>query len=149
VKYAKYGTMVLMLAVFVGFSTPRAMAQQNFKGSFNLPAEAYWGTTLLAPGHYTINMSLDPTQQVRVVRLQGDDLLIYILAGPPTPDRMSERSTLRLENINGVYVVRHLDAGILGQSYVFSVSKNVRMKVQRASAPSQVSVPVVAAGGSY
>jgi len=148
VKYAKYGTMVLMLAVFVGFSTPRAMAQQNFKGSFNLPAEAYWGTTLLAPGHYTINMSLDPTQQVRVVRLQGDDLRIYILAGPPTPDRMSDRSTLRLENINGVYVVRHLDAGILGQSYVFPVSKNVRMKVEHASAPSQVAVPVTA-GGSY
>ena len=148
-KYAKYGTMVLMLAFLVGFSTPRAMAQQAFKGSFNLPVETYWGTTLLAPGHYTVNISLDPTQQVKLVRLMGDDMRVFILAGPPTPDRISDRNTLRLENINGVYVVRHLDAGIIGQSYVFPVSKSVRMKVERASsAPSQVSVPVVAAGGS-
>lgn len=145
-KYAKYGTMVLMLAFLVGFSTTPAMAQQAYKGSFNLPAEAYWGTTLLAPGHYTIRMSLDPTQQVRLVRLEGDDLRIYILAGPPILEQISDRSTLRLENINGVYVVRHLDAGILGQSYVFPISKKVQMNVQRASAPSQMSVPVTAGG---
>jgi hypothetical protein len=148
VKYAKYGTMVLMLAFLVGFSTTPAAAQQAFKGSFDLAAETYWGSTLLAPGHYTITMSLDPTQQVRLVRLEGDDRRAFILAGPPTPERISDRSTLRLENVNGVYVVRHLDAGILGQSYVFPVSKNVRMKVQRASTSSQVVVPV-SAGGSY
>jgi hypothetical protein len=148
VKYAKYGTMVLMLAFVVGLTTPRATAQEAFKGSFNLPAAAYWGTTLLAPGHYTIHMSLDPTQRVRVVRLEGDDVRIYILTGPPNPERVSDRSALRLDNINGVYVVRHLDAGILGQSYAFAVSKKVHMKVESASAASEVSVPV-AAGGSY
>jgi hypothetical protein len=146
VKYAKYGTMVLMLAFLVGFSTTPAMAQQAYKGSFNLPAEAYWGTTLLAPGHYTIRMSLDPTQQVRLVRLEGDDLRIYILAGPPTLEQISDRSKLRLDNINGVYVVRHLDAGILGQSYTFAVSKKVQMNVQRASTSSQMSVPITAGG---
>jgi hypothetical protein len=147
VKYAKYGTMVLMLAIFVGFSTTPAAAQQAFKGSFDLPGETYWGSTLLAPGHYSINMSLDPTTQVRVVRLQGDDRRVFLLSGPPTPDRVSNRNTLRLENINGAYVVRHLDAGILGQSYVFPVAKNVRMQVQRASTSAQVVVPV-STGGS-
>jgi hypothetical protein len=117
VKYAKYGTMVLMLAIFVGFSTTPAAAQQAFKGSFDLPGETYWGSTL------------------------------FLLSGPPTPDRVSNRNTLRLENINGAYVVRHLDAGILGQSYVFPVAKNVRMQVQRASTSAQVVVPV-STGGS-
>ena len=145
-KYAKYGTMVLMLAIFVGFSTTPAAAQQAFKGSFDLPAETYWGSTLLAPGHYTINMNLDPTTQVRVVRLQGDDRRVFLLSGPPTPDRVSDRNTLRLENINGVNVVRHLDAGILGQSYVFPVAKNVRMQVQRASTSAQVVIPVNTGG---
>jgi hypothetical protein len=148
VKFAKYGTMVLMLAFLVGFSTPRATAQDAFQGTFNLTAEAYWGRTLLAPGHYTIYISLDPTQRVRLIRVTGEGIRTAILTGPATPDRISDRSALRLENINGVYVVRHLDDGVFGQSYVFPVYKNVRMNVQRASAPSQVTVPV-AAGGSY
>jgi hypothetical protein len=148
VKYAKYGTMVLMLAFFVGFSTPQATAQQAYTGSFDLPAETYWGSTLLAPGHYTIRLNLDPAQQVRVIRLQGDDRRVFFLSGPPTPERVSERNELRLENINGVSVVRHLDAGLLGQSYVFPVAKNVRAQVHRASTSSQVVIPV-SAGGSY
>jgi hypothetical protein len=148
VKYAKYGTMVLMLAFLVGFSTTPAAAQQAFKGNFDLAAETYWGSTLLAPGHYTINMSLDPTQQVHLVRLEGDDRRVFILTGSPTPDRVSDRNELRLENINGVYVVRHLDAGLLGRSYVFPVAKKVRMQVQRASTSSQTVVVPVAAGGS-
>jgi hypothetical protein len=93
-------------------------------------------------------MSLDPTQQVRSVRIQGDDRRVFFLSGPPTPDRVSDRNVLRLENINGVNVVRHLDAGLLGQSYVFPVAKNVRMQVQRASTPTQAVVVPVAAGGS-
>ena len=145
-KYAKYGTMVLMLALFVGFSTPQAAAQQAFTGSFDLPAETYWGSTLLAPGHYTIRMNIDPAQQVRLIRLQGDDRRVFFLSGPPAPDRVSDRNTLRLENINGVNVVRHLDAGLLGQSYVFPVAKSVRMQVQRASTSSQVVIPVTAGG---
>jgi hypothetical protein len=148
VKYAKYGTMVLMLAFLVGFSTTPAAAQQGFKGNFDLAAETYWGSTLLAPGHYTIKMSLDPTQQVHLVRLEGDDRQVFILTGSPTPDRVSDRNALRLENINGVYVVRHLDAGLLGESYVFPVAKKVRMQVQRASTSSQTVVIPVSAGGS-
>lgn len=146
-KYAKYGTMVLMLAFFVGFSTQPAAAQEAFKGTFTLPEAAYWGTTLLPPGPYTVTMSHDPTNRIPLVRIEGDGLRAFILTGPGTPERTSDRSTLRLENYNGVYVVRHLDDGIFGQSYVFPVSKNLRMKVERASTPSQVTVPI-AAGGS-
>lgn len=148
-KYARYGTMVLMLALLVGFSTPQAAAQQAFTGSFDLPAETYWGSTLLAPGHYTIRINLDPAQQVRLIRLQGDDRRVFFLSGPPAPDRVSDRNELRLENINGVSVVRHLDAGLLGQSYVFPVAKNVRMQVHRASTSPQTVVVPVSAGGSY
>ena len=147
-KFAKYGTMVLMLAFLVGFSTPHATALEKYQGTFTLPAETYWGKTLLPPGHYSISMTADPTQIVHYIRLTGDGIQVNFLTGPGTSDSISERNTLRLENINGVYVVRHLDAGLLGQTYVFPVYKSVRMNVQRASAPSQVTVPV-AAGGSY
>ncbi|HVP47133.1 MAG TPA: hypothetical protein VMT32_11140 [Bryobacteraceae bacterium] len=147
-KYAKYGMMVLMLALVIGAGAPPAAAQEAFKGTFNLSTEAYWGPNLLQPGQYSIWMSLDQTQFVRVIRLTGDGVRATILTGPGTPEDISKHSTLQLEQINGVNVVRHLDAGIIGKSYGFTVSKNVRMKVERASAPSQITVPI-ATGGAY
>ncbi|MBZ5596106.1 MAG: hypothetical protein LAP39_28005 [Acidobacteriia bacterium] len=145
-KYAKYGTLVLMLAFVIGITTPRAAAQEVFKGTFNLTTEAYWGKTLLHPGQYSIAMSLDQTQGARLVRLTGEGVQASILTGTGYPREISARSTLRLEQINGVNVVRHLDAGIVGQSYVFAVAKNAGMRVERASAPSQTTVPIATSG---
>jgi len=146
VKYAKYGTIVLMLALVISAGAPRAAAQNVFKGTFNLPTEAYWGPTLLQPGQYSIAMSLDQTQTVRIIRLTGDGVQASILTGTGIPEKVSEHSALRLESVNGVNVVRRLDAGLVGQSYGFAVAKNVRMKVERASAPSPMTVPVSTSG---
>lgn len=148
-KYAKYATMVLMLALIVGFSTPQAAAQQGFQGSFDLPTEAYLGPTLLPAGHYRITMNPDPTQNVRLVRVVSEDLQAFVLVGSGTPEDISEKNSLQLENRNGVYVVRHLQAGLVGRSYTFMVSKNARMTVQQASnASAPVAVPIATSGAT-
>jgi hypothetical protein len=136
--------MVLMLALVISAGAPRAAAQQAFKGTFSLPTEAYWGSTLLQPGQYSITMSLDQTQGIRVIRVNGDGVRAFMLTGPGIPEDISDRSALLLEKVNGTNVVRQLDAGVLGRSYRFLVAKNVRMKVERASAPSQMAVPIAA-----
>jgi hypothetical protein len=152
VKYAKYGTIVLVLVFMISAGTQQAAAQEEtFKGTFNLPTEAYWGSTLLPPGEYSIALSLDQTRTVPLVRLTGDGLRAWILTGPAASKEVTEHSKLLLENINGVYVIRHLDAGIVGRSYVFAVSKsvykNAHMKAVRAgNEPSPVSVPIAANG---
>lgn len=145
-KYAKYGTMVLMLALVVGFGTPRAAAQELFKGTFNLTTEAYWGPTLLPPGEYAITMSLDQTLGIREVRLFGEDVRASILTDYGTPERVSERSTLQLQQVNGVYVVRELNAGIVGRSFKFQVSKKARAGAEQPNAVSQLAIPVSTSG---
>ena len=142
-KYAKYGTLVLMLAFLVGFSTPPAAAQQTYKGTFDLQTEAYWGPTLLPPGHYTVMMHPEPGKAVRVLSLTGEGVRAYVLAGPGTPEHVAEKGTLRLYDYNGVYVVRQLNTGLLGQSYNFVTSKKARARVEQASTPPRaVTVPV-------
>lgn len=145
-KYAKYGTMVLTLAMIVGFSTPRASAQELFKGTFSLATEAYWGPTLLPPGDYSITMSLDQTRLTREVRLLGEDVRASVLTDYGTPERVSDRSFLKLQEVNGVYVVRELDAGLVGRSFKFLVSKKARASAERPNAVSQLTVPVSTSG---
>jgi hypothetical protein len=142
VKYAKYATMVLMLALIVAFSTPQAAAQQLFKGTFNLTTEAYWGSKLLQPGHYEIAVTVDPARESQEVRLTATDFRTSFFSGPGISEQISDRNSLRLEYINGIYVVRSLDAGLVGHTYRFAVSKTARMRVEQASAPSQVTVPI-------
>jgi hypothetical protein len=144
-KYAKYGTMVLTLALIAGFGTPRAAAQDAFKGTFNLTTEAYWGPTLLPPGEYTITMSLYPTG-ARAVSLVGEDVRASILTDWGIPEHVSHRSALKLQQVNGVYVIRELDAGLVGRSYKFLVSKKARASAEQTNTVSQLAIPVSTSG---
>jgi hypothetical protein len=42
-----------LTALALGLTTTHASAQPVLKGSFELPAAAHWGDTLLQPGHYS------------------------------------------------------------------------------------------------
>jgi hypothetical protein len=145
-KYAKYGTIVLALALVAGFSTRRAAAQELFKGTFNLTTEAYWGPTLLAPGQYSITMSVNQNQGARAISLVGEDVRASILTDWGNPERVSDRSALKLQQVNGVYVIRELDAGLVGRSYKFLVSKKARASAEQAGTMSHLTIPVSTSG---
>jgi hypothetical protein len=145
-KYAKHGFLVLTLALVAGFTAPRAAAQQAFTGSFTLDSEAYWGPTLLPAGQYSIIASLDATSAIRVVSVKGEGVRASVLTGNVLAGRVSAQSKLQLQQINGVNVIRELDAGLVGQSFRFTVSKNARGHAEQASAASMKTVPVSTSG---
>ena len=149
-KYAKYGILVLTLALVMGFSAPSAEAQMAYSGTFTLATEAYWGPNLLQPGEYHIAMSLDPGHGTRSVQLTGQHVNTTLLTDWGVPEGVSQRNSLELQQINGVYVVRKLDAGLVGQSYRFLVSKNARQHAEgiTASAPGTVTVQISSGGAN-
>jgi len=136
-----------LTALALGMTTTTASAQV-LKGSFELPAAAYWGDTLLQPGHYTISMTAEARDIGRVTtfRIAGEGVAKTLLA-ISKPRRESGRNYLEVSNIDGTYVVRAFDAGVLGGSYAFGVTKNVRSKALRASAEPAIAVPVSTAAG--
>jgi hypothetical protein len=144
-KYAKHGFLVLTLALVAGFTAPRAAAQQAFTGSFTLESEAYWGPTLLPAGQYSIIANLDPTSTIHLVRVLGEGVRASILTGAVLAEPVSAHSKLQLQQINGMNVIRELDAGLVGQSFRFSVSKNVRGHEQ-TSTTAMTTVPVSTSG---
>ena len=147
-NFRKHFTMSLVLtALAVVLTAACANAEPVLKGSFELPAAAYWGDTLLQPGQYSIWMSTEMRDMghVPTIRITGEGVSKTFLT-IARPEKESARNYLEVIDVGGTYVVRAFDAGMLGQSFVFGVSKNVKNKVQRAGARPEMHVPVASAG---
>jgi hypothetical protein len=129
-----------LIGMPLGLSTGRARAESVLKGTFELPAAAYWGDTLLQPGQYTIWMSTEVRNvaNVPVIHISGEGINATFLA-IARPDKESGRNYLDIANIDGTYVIRAFDAGSIGESFAFGVTKTVKGKALRASAELPVS----------
>ena len=142
----KHLTISLALTgLALGLITVKANAQQGLKGTFELAEATYWGNTLLQPGRYTISMSTEASDisRVPVIRLSGEGVNAAFLA-IATPAHESGRNYLDIVNIDGTYVVRAFDAGSIGESFAFGVTKSVKNKALRASAEPAIALPVSA-----
>jgi hypothetical protein len=147
-KLHKHFILTLALAATVlGVTASRAKAGAMYNATFSLPVEAYWGSTLMHPGDYSISMEWDYAGS-SLVYLRGDDVHAVILTGSVNLENASERSHLTLEEVNGTYVVRELKAGTLGKDFRFGVSKAVRRQTDRASTGAPINVAVAAGGGN-
>ena len=131
-KHFSIGLALIGLAL--GFTTVRANAQPVLKGTFELPTAAYFGDTLLQPGQYTISMSTEVRDMTRVpaIHVSGEGINKTFLA-IAQPAEESGRNYLDIANIDGTYVIRAFDAGTLGESFAFGVTKSVKNKALRAS----------------
>jgi hypothetical protein len=140
-KHFTIGLALIGLAL--GLTAARANAQTALKGTFDLPAAAYWGDTLLQPGEYTVSMSTQAqaSAQVPVIHISGEGINATFLA-VATPGKESGRNYLDVANIDGTYVIRALDAGSIGETFAFSVTKNVKNKALRASVEPAIAIPV-------
>jgi len=144
-KHLTLGLAIAALAL--GFSTVKANAQQVLKGTFELPAAVYWGNTLLQPGQYTIwmNAEVHDIAHVPAVHVSGEGVQFTLLT-MARPARESAQNYLEIADINGTPVVRAFDAGLLGESFRFAVTKTVKDKALRASAGPVTTVSVNLAG---
>jgi hypothetical protein len=146
----KYVTMGLALgALALGLTAVPARAEAVLKGSFELPTAAYWGDTLLQPGQYTIWMSMEmhDVGRVPVIHVSGEGISKTFLS-VARPEAESARNALQIADINGTYVVRSFDAGLIGESFAFSVTKSVKDHALRASAGPAIALPV-STGASF
>lgn len=137
-----------LITLALGVTTARASAETILKGTFELPAAAYWGDTLLQPGQYSIWMSTE-TQDLAhppIIHLSGEGITRAFLT-VARPARETGRNYLEMTEIGGTFVVRAFDAGAIGESFGFGVTKSVRNKALRASAEPAISVPVSMGAG--
>jgi|HubBroStandDraft_1064217.scaffolds.fasta_scaffold409114_2 hypothetical protein len=137
--------LTLGAAALLGLTAAGASAQTMIKATFTLPTAAYWNNNLLQPGDY--NLSLDKTNTgVELVYLRGEGVNAVFFT-PAGSDDSSGHSCLKLEDVNGTYVIRQFDEGPIGRSYTFDVPKAVRNQTLRGAVAPPVTVMVSAAAG--
>ncbi|MGA2132841.1 MAG: hypothetical protein ABSH50_11150 [Bryobacteraceae bacterium] len=132
--------MNLALVTILASTAAVASANTVFKGTFDLPENAYWGNTLLPAGQYAFSVIQQPTG-TSLIRLQGSDVNAMVL-GPAGGPEAHGINCLKLEEVNGMYVVRELDTRVTGISFRFAVSKAVRNRVETESSNAWRTVPV-------
>jgi hypothetical protein len=99
----------------------------------------------LQPGEY--NLSLERgLSGVELVSIRGEGVAAIFIA-PVGAAETSGHSCLKVDEVNGTYVVREFDAGPIGTSYRFGVSKAVRSLKLRGAATQPAGVPISAAAG--
>lgn len=137
--------LTLALVTLLALTATGASAETIAKGTFTLPAQAYWNNTLLQPGEY--NLSLERgLSGVELVSIRGEGVAAIFIA-PVGAAETSGHSCLKVDEVNGTYVVREFDAGPIGTSYRFGVSKAVRSLKLRGAATQPAGVPISAAAG--
>jgi hypothetical protein len=131
-KHFAIGLALIGLAL--GLTAVPASAQSALKGTFELPTAAYFGDTLLQPGQYTIwtSTAVRELAHVPAIHLSGEGIDKVFLA-VARPETESGRNYLDIANIDGTYVIRAFDAGSIGESLAFGVTKSVKNKALRAS----------------
>ena len=135
-----------LAALALGMTTTKAGAETRLKGSFELPGAAYFGDTLLQPGQYTIWMSAEARDRAPAIHVSGEGVTkTFFGISKPTPE--SGRNCLKMIPVDGTYVVSAFDTGVLGKSFSFGMTKNVRNKMLGASAGPSIAVPVSTAAG--
>ena len=129
----KFAIGALML---VGILSAQAGAQQ-YKGKFSLPVEAYWGGTVLQPGEYT--MWIENEQPgTALLRVSGNGKTATAMIGSFEYRTVNSRGRIVLAEVDGIYALRQLDAGVLGKLFSFTLPRAIHEKVDRASMPAAV-----------
>ena len=129
------------LVAVLGLTAAAASAQTGFRGKFELPAQAYWNNTLLPAGDYTLAVDYTPTG-VSLFTVRGDGIKGTFLASGSGSEEGSGKNVLKLESVNGTYVIRALDSGSLNTSYKFAVAKSVKQVAFSGQAQPPVTVAV-------
>jgi hypothetical protein len=136
-------TSLALAGLALGLTTVRAGAEPLLKGTFELPTAAYWGNTLLQPGQYTIWMSTEARNigYVPVIHISGEGVSATFLS-VARPEKESNSNHLDIANIDGTYVIRAFDTGLIGESFSFEVTKSVKSKALRASVNPEMVITV-------
>lgn len=115
-------TRVTTFAALAAFACTGLM-QAEEHASFHLPITAHWGSVVLEPGDYRIAFP-DASMGERTFRVEHTGgKTVRELPLVISPQQNSDRSSLRLQEIDGDYFIREFSSGPTGKSFLFPVPK--------------------------
>ena len=110
-------------------------------GSFHLDTPVRWGQVVLQPGDYKLVVPVASLAETELqVTGNGGSVFELPLIAESLP--YSDSNYLKLENINGEYVVTGFISGVIGHSYTFGVPKKIRRTIASQRHDDSINVAV-------
>ena len=133
-------SFALFGVVLAGLALPASAA--TYKGSFTLPSETIWGSTVLAPGDYTV--FADAFGTMPTFRIEGNGKTVNILAGPIeySEPSLDGKGKIEITEVNGTNVVTKFTAAAIGREFAFSVPRSIKKGNFPPVALKKVAIPV-------
>ncbi len=137
--------LTLALVTLAALTAAGASAQTITQATFTLPTQTYWNDVLLQPGEYTLTLDRS-LAGIQLVHVRGEGATATFLT-PAGSEESYGHSCFKVDEVNGSYIIREFDSGLLGRSYRFAVSKAARNHLLSGAAAQPATVPVSTAAG--
>ncbi len=120
-RILKLPNQIALVALALCSTAALGKSQDAYQGTFTLPFEAHWAGATLPAGEYTILMAQDITPYQLFVRGQGTRAII--MATAHDTEAVSGQSHLTVVSSGGREVITSLEAGQIGMSFDYAISK--------------------------
>jgi hypothetical protein len=102
----RFAAILAVALVAFGIGAGLAMAQAGAHGSFTLPFEVRWNSTVLPAGDYTFDMKSTATPALMI--LEGPNGRIFVRGMVVSNEKSDQGSSLRVDRISGQHFVKDL-----------------------------------------
>lgn len=124
---------VILAAAFSGMASAQT---EHYRGTFQLPVEARFGSTVLQPGSYTVST----LEGAKGIRITGEQKGIAILAAGYDLEPGTKKARMVFVDSNGTYALQSFESGAMGKALHFNVGKTPRGAVERAAVKPAIEV---------
>jgi|SRR5271165_7306683 len=142
----KFSFAVVLLALGLSFSTPRAVAQSLISGSFKLPVEAHWGLAVLPAGDYSFAVDMHGIGPMVTLRQADGKCVGLFFARSTTQIAESGTQSLVLTRSGEGMFVSSFHLGEIGLALDYNLPKSVEASMA-AELPERRASAMLTAGG--
>ena len=146
-RILKLPNQIALMALVLCATAVLGKSQDAYQGKFTLPFEAHWAGATLPAGEYTISMP-DAEISPYWLYVRGQGQVAIIMATATDTKAVSKQSQLAVVNTGGREAITSLEAGQLGMTFDYAVSKSKSAKSNETKTETQtestlrVNVPV-------
>jgi hypothetical protein len=143
--FGKFSLALVMLALSLSVSTPRAEAQSMTAGTFKLPEETHWGPAILPAGDYSFEVELHGSGPMVAIRQADGKGVGLFFSRSVTQIAESGSQSLVLTRSGDEMFVTSFQLGMIGLALEYDMPKSAEVATAASTPAHRTSAMLAAA----